>query len=46
MNEPLKDELLPDYIKRILSETNNTYTTLQIVDNYKKYNTNHIWLHA
>jgi len=37
MNKPKSGETLPDYIKRIIDETNNGYPIQQIINNYKKF---------
>lgn len=43
MPNPLPKERLPEYIKRVLEETNNGFSVLNIVENYRKLNKDHIW---
>jgi hypothetical protein len=38
MNKPNQGEGMGQYIKRILTETNNGYPIQQIINNYKKFN--------
>jgi hypothetical protein len=43
MSDPIIGEGIPEYIDRILSETNNQFSPKEIVENYEKFNKETLW---
>jgi hypothetical protein len=43
MSDPKQNEGFVEYVNRI-QEEDKSIPTIDIINNYKKFNTNHIWL--